>query len=83
MEPIHPDKIGTRASGQYSILLDAKEEGSRRGERISGGENAGEGKCGRDGIPGGHGRLVEPLQCSGGFAEAKSEAKDARTSRPG
>lgn len=83
MEPIHPDKTGTRTGGQFSPLLDAKEEGSRRGAGMSGRDNAGEGKSGREGTVGGHGRLSEPLERSGNFAEAKSEAKDARASRPG
>lgn len=74
MEPIHRDKTGPRAGGQFSPLLDAS---------TSGGDIAGEGKCGREGLAGGNGPLSEPLQCSGEFAEAKSEAKDARALRPG
>lgn len=74
MEPIHRDKIGARAGGQFSPLLDAG---------TSGGDIAAEGKCGREGLASGNGRLGEPLQRAGEFADAKSQAKDARALRPG
>lgn len=81
MEPIHPERIKNRPAvgGKISPLIDAKEvEGT-----MLNGDNAGEGKFGSEVVADGHARIRGSQQRDRDFAEAKSEAKDARAVRPG